>query len=157
MKNKVSPLIIALALSSLPAIGAEKLDGSLKILSLKTGKEITSARVGQDVKLKLSVTDIQLIANKNVTLTYVLSVLPTGSNTPVTLSGKLAALATLPADSGGAAKTKKELNNLSGEQSSVEILTIPDFMPAGKATLTITLSAAGGGAVSVNKTLNIQL
>ncbi|MES2657749.1 MAG: hypothetical protein V4689_03975 [Verrucomicrobiota bacterium] len=157
MKNKLSPVILAVALTSLPASGAAKLDGSLKILSPKTNKEISSARVGQDVKLKYSVTDIHLLANKNVTLSYVLSVLPVGSNTPVTLSGKLATVVTLPANEGGAAKTKKDMASLAGLQSAVEILTIPDFMPAGKATLTVTLSGAGAGSVSVDKTLNIQL
>lgn len=145
-----------MTVASLPAVGAT-ISGSLTVLSPRTGKEISNARVGEEVKARIFVNDLNLIANKNIAVTYVLSVLPTGSNTPVTLSGKLAGAFTLPEGSGGAPKTKKDLASFAGGQTASQLLIIPDFMPAGKATLTITLSGNGVGSINLSKMLNIQL
>ena len=157
MTKKLIPLILALGLSSVPAFAANKITGSLKLVSPTTNKEITSARIGQKVKLKIRLNDFNLIANKDVAFTYILSVKAKGSSTPTTISGKLSGRFTLPASEGGAAKTRQETASWAGPQGGDEILVIPDFMPEGVATVTVTAKAATAGSVNLSKTLKIRL
>lgn len=157
MKNKLFPLVLMIALTSASSFGATKIGGSIKILSPATNKEITTARIGEEIRVRVALKDFDLIANKKVNFTYALSVLPNGSNTPISFSGKISGPFTLPDAEGGAKKTKKEMASWAGVQTASELITIPDFMPAGKATLSVTLAGADVGSVSFNKTLTIKL
>lgn len=157
MKKQLVIIILALGMGCVPALCASKISGSLFLLSPTTNKELTSARIGQRVKLKVSLNDFNLIANKDVQFTYMLSVLPKGSSTPTTISGKLSGKFTLPRSEGGAAKTKSETASWAGAEGGEEILVIPDFMPVGVATITITAKAADAGAVNLSKSIRIKL
>jgi hypothetical protein len=156
MKPSKSVAFLAIiAATALPSFGA--IDGSLKILSPTTNQPISTVRIGKQFKVRLAVNDLNLIANKNITYTYVLSVLPKGSNTPVTISGKISGRFTLPASEGGAVKTRDEMADLAGTQVTGGIMTVPDFMPVGTATLTISLTTPNVGNINFSKNLKIQL
>jgi hypothetical protein len=157
MKIKLPSLILTFALTSLSSFGAEKISGSMKILSPTTNKEITTARIGQQIKVRIAVNNLNLIANKNVKFTYALSVLPKGSDTPISFSGKISGPFKLPASEGGAAKTKEEMASWDGMQVGTELITIPDILPAGKATLSVSLSGNKVGTITFNENLKIQL
>jgi hypothetical protein len=158
MKKYLFALAFILGFTSPVVFGATpKMTGYMKILSPETNLEITSANIGQQIKVIIVVKDAQLIVNKKATLTYSLSVLPTGSNTPVSFSGKISARFVLPATEGGLTETKAKTDGWAGTQTTTELITIPDGFPAGKATLSLSLTAVGGGAVNVNKTLTIKL
>lgn len=157
MKKYIATAVLALAATCVPLIGASQIAGSLKFLSVNTNEEIKSIRIGKSLKIKLTERDLHLLANKNVTLAYVLSIVPKGSNTPIAISGKFVARATLPASEGGAAKTRQEMASLEGIQSFVGIVTVPEFMPVGVATVTVSLASGSIGAISFNKTINILL
>lgn len=155
--KKLLPLALTLALTSLPTFAATKISGSMKVLSATTLEPITSARVGQQIKLKIIVNDLDLIANKKVTFTYALSVLPEGASTPTTISGKLSGPFTLPSTEGGAKKTKTEMAGLAGKQSVSGLIEIPDFMPEGKATISVSIAGSDVGSINLSKTLTIKL
>jgi hypothetical protein len=157
MKTYLIPCLAILAFTSLPTQAGKTISGSLKLLSPQTNKIITSARVGSDVKISVTANDLNLVANKETTFTYALSVMPDGSNTPVIISGKFSAKVTLPESEGGAARTRKDMAGLAGAQTATGVVTIPDFMPAGKATISLSVVGAGAGAISLNRSLTIRL
>ena len=157
MKRHLFSLALALFATSSPSFAATKIAGSMKFLAPGTNREVSSVRVGRSVNVAISVRDLNLIANKDVSLSYALSVLPKGSNTPTTISGKFSGKFTLPASEGGATKTKQEMADLAGTESTSGILTLPEFMPAGVATVTITLTTKQAGSININKKLNITL
>ena len=148
---------IALLAGSASSFAAEKISASVKFLSPATNQEIKSVRVGRSMRVKTTIRNFDLLANKNVTVTYALSVTPKGSNTPVTVSGKLSGKLTLPSKLGGSQQTTKDFADLKGTQSGTDFITIPDFMPAGVATVTITISTKNVGSASVSKKLNLVL
>ena len=129
----------------------------MQVLSPTTNLAINSVRIGQQFKVEITAKDLNLIANKKIALTYVLSVLPKGSNTPITVSGKITGLVSLPISKGGAAATTSELASLAGSEIQSELVTVPDFMPEGTATLTLVLATSKVGTISLSKTLNITL
>lgn len=156
---KTTSLLIAsgVLFVSTPAHAAEKIGGFLKFLSPATNQEVSSVRVGKPVKVRVSVSDLHLLAGENVTLTYLLSVLPEGSNTPTSISGKISGKFVLPKSEGGINKTREEMASFQGVNANAEILTIPDFMPVGTATVTITLATKDAGGINISKKLNIRL
>lgn len=149
--------------SSVNVFAAEKMSSSISITSPTTTQEISSARVGEQVKILISLSEANLIANENIALSYSLSVLPTGSNTPVTISGKLAGLFRYPSDQGGSLRTIEETADWAGTKTAEGLITIPEFMPVGKATLMVSVSRRGGGirtgigAIALKKTIEIKL
>ena len=134
-----------------PQIGA-----TLKILDPINPLELTTLRVGQTFRVAVTGTNLNLIANQNVSLSYVLSVTPTGITTPIVLSGTVATKLTLPGPD-GAAQTTEGLSSLSGNQSAESFLTVPDFMPTGTATLTITFTTAGLNTITLQKSITIPV
>ena len=126
-------------------------------LAENSNTQISSVKVGRSFRIKLTGKNMNLIANRNTTFTYALSVLPTGSKTPVSISGKLSGVVTLPKSEGGAKKTTAELASLKGTQSDTILVTVPDFMPAGRATLTLSVAPKGAGAVNLSRKINIRL
>lgn len=157
MKKHALLLSFALLTSSVSSFAAGKISASLQFLSPATNKQVSSVRVGRAVKVKTSLKNFDQLANQNATVTYALSVTPKGSNSPVTVSGKLAGKLTLPPKLGGAKQTRKEFKGLAGTQSGTDVITIPDFMPAGVATVTITIKTKNAGSVSVSKKLKLVL
>lgn len=157
MKKKLFVIALTIVATCLPSFSQSLISGSLKFLSATTNEEITEIRVGQSFKIKFTETDLHLLANKNVKLSYVLSVVPTGANTPISISGKLEGRATLPSSLGGKTKTKREMASLEGTLSTAGILTVPDFMPEGVATVTLSVSSVGVGSISIDKSINILL
>ena len=135
----------------------QKLGGSMRFLALRSNTPIKSAKVGQTFRIQLVGQNLNLIGNRQTTGTYTLSVLPAGSQTPVTISGKLSGLMMLPKSQGGARKTAQELASLRGTTRETLFVTVPDFMPAGRATLTLSLSARNAGAVTLRQGINIRL
>ena len=151
------PILLALALLSSALCAQAQIAGSLKFLSPTTKTEVTKARIGKPILVRLFFKDLHLLADKNVSLSYALSATPKGSNTPIQVSGKFASRLVLPESEGGLNKTKQELSDLKGSHTVSELLEIPDFMPVGVATLTVTLTSNGAGSISFNKSLNITL
>lgn len=156
---KTTSVLVAsgLLLTSLISNAADKIGGSIKFLSPATNQEVTSARVGKNVKIRVSVSDLHLLAGENVTFTYLLSVLPEGSNTPTSISGKISGRFVLPKSEGGINKTRDEMASFQGVNAAAELLTIPEFMPVGTATLTLTLATKDSGTINISKKLNIRL
>jgi hypothetical protein len=150
-------LLALLTLVSSAVCAQAQISGSLKFLSPTTKTEISKVRIGKSVLVKLSVKDLHLLADKNVTLTYALSATPKGSNTPIQVSGKLSSRLVLPESEGGLAATKRELSGMKGLHTMSELIQIPDFMPVGVATLTINLSTPSAGSISFNKSLTVTL
>lgn len=160
--QKVTAALIIVA-SSVNVFAAEKISSSISITSPITTQEISSARVGEQIKMLISLSEANLLANENLALSYSISVLPTGSKTPVTISGKLAGVFSFPADQGGAARTSEETADWAGTKTAEGLITIPEFMPEGKATVTVSVLRRGGGmrkgigAITLKKTLEIKL
>jgi hypothetical protein len=156
-------VIFTIFASSINVFAADKISSSISISSPTTAQEISSARVGEQVKILISLSEAHLLANENVALSYSLSVLPTGSKTPVTISGKLAGIFRFPNDQGGAVRTSEETADWAGTKTAEGLITIPEFMPEGKATLTVSVARRGGGirkgigAIALQKTLEIKL
>ncbi len=156
---KTTSLLIAsgVLLVSTTAHAADKIGGFLKFLSPATNQEVSSVRVGKPVKIRVSVSNLHLLAGENVTFTYLLSVLPEGSNTPTSVSGKISGKFVLPKSEGGITRTRDEMASFQGVNSAAELLTIPEFMPVGTATLTLTLATKDSGTINISKKLNIRL
>jgi hypothetical protein len=156
MKN-TSILIVFTALATcLSSFGAPKISGNLRILSPITDQEVSSVRVGDTVKIVVTERDLSLLANKTVTLNYVLSVVPKGINNPITLSGKITGKVTLlPAD-GGATETAAKMAALAGSQTAEGLVTVPDSMPEGVATLTVVIGTKEG-FISIRRSIKITL
>lgn len=144
--------MIAFSASSYGALNAK-----IQFFAPGTTTEVSSVRIGNSLKVRLSATDFDLIANKNTTFNYVLSVLPKGSNSPITLSGKFTGKWTKLGPDGGAAATRVEMIGAAGFHSTIELITVPDFMPEGSATLTISLVATNAGTVNISKNITITL
>jgi hypothetical protein len=157
MKKHALLLSFALLASSASSFAAGRISASLRFLSPYTNKEIRAARIGSEVRVLASMKNFDSLANRNVTVTYALSVTPRGSNTPVTISGKLGGKFTLPPNLGGARQTRIEFADLAGSQYGTDVITIPDFMPAGVATMTITIRTPDVGSVSVSRQLTLVL
>jgi len=101
---------------------------------------------------KFSASNLDAAANKRTTLAYTISVVPAGSPQPIVLSGRLALTATL---AGGVAETKQQAAQYAGSQNWSGSLVVPDYLPEGSATLTMSLTAPGGGAINITKRFKI--
>ena len=150
-------VIVAFALCSLNSFGAPLIGGTLKILSTTTNQELTSVRIGRPFKVMISERDLHLLANKNVTISYLFSVVPRGSSTPISFSGKFTCRATLPPTEGGVAETNRGVVFLAGDQSAETILTAPDLTPEGLGTLSISIGATGVDTIYLSKSINVRL
>ena len=161
MANKTLITIAIVSMGIASSHGATKPAGKLQIVSPTTNKEVSQAKIGSDLLVRVSETDLHLFANKNVTFSYMLSALPKGSKTATSISGKIACKVTqglgIVAVDGSAATTSEEMSTLSGTQSDEAYITIPDYMPEGVATLTISLTGTGVGTITVTKSLRISL
>jgi hypothetical protein len=160
MRKKTLITVLLVAASCSLSHGAPKkptIGGRLQVLSTVTGREVSQARVGSLLKLKFSDTNLHLLANQKVTINYVLSATPEGSKTPISFSGKITCKATLLPSDGGAAATTSGMAFLAGTQSDELVVSIPEYMPTGNATLTVSVSAPGVGTVALSKTMKITL
>jgi len=118
---------------------------------------VNAVKIGQDYVIRWTDKDLNLLANKNATLNYSLSVLPKGLSAPVSFSGRLSTKVTLPASEGGAQQTSAELAQLAGTRSYEQIITIPDVLPEGDGTITISLSVTGAGSITATKRVKVIL
>ena len=158
MKSLLLPVIAFSFFPSITAVGQQtKIGDSMTFLAPGSKTQIKSVRVGKSFQIRIIGKDLNQIANRNTTFTYTLSVLPTGSKTPISISGKLSGVMTLPKSEGGAKKTAEELASLKGNTGETFLVTVPDFMPAGQATLTLSLSAKNAGAVTISRKIAIRL
>jgi hypothetical protein len=155
--KKTTPLVLLLAAcGTLSSIGATKIGGALKVMSPRTGAEVSTVRVGKSLDVRITAKEFHLLANRNVKFTYALSILPDGSNTPISFSGTIASKFTL-LEQGGATKTKQEMASWAGTQVARGLITIPDTMPTGQATLSVSISGKDVGSVTYSKNLTIKL
>ncbi len=128
----------------------------MRILSPGTNTEVSSIRVGDAVKIVITAKDLNLLANKSVAYTYVLSVAPKGISQPITLSGRITTKLSLLPENGGAAKTAEGMAGLAGTQTTEGTITIPDSMPEGVASLAIVVSSKSGNII-IKKNIKITL
>ena len=79
--------IVALSLvsSSLAVAQSKKIGASMSFFAPGTTTQINDVRVGKSFEVRISAKDLNLIANRNTTFTYTLSVLPKGSKTPISI------------------------------------------------------------------------
>ena len=145
--------VLALPMEAAPP----KISGSFQLRSISTNREVNTVKIGQDYVVRWTDKDLNLLANKNATLNYSLSVLPKGLSAPVSFSGRLSTKVTLPASEGGAQQTSVELAQLVGTRSYEQFITIPDVLPEGDGTITISLSATGAGSITVTKRVKVVL
>lgn len=153
--KKYQLLLVCMMASSVSSYGA--LNAKIQFFAPATVTEVNSVRIGHQLKIRLTAVDFDLIANKNITCNYVLSVLPKGSNTPITLSGKFAGKWTKLGSNGGEAATTAEMAGAAGTHMTAELVTIPDFMPEGSATLTISFVATNVRTFNISKNIRITL
>ena len=134
-----------------------KISGSFQLRAISTNREVNTVKIGQDYVVRWTDKDLNLLANKNATLNYSLSVLPKGLSAPVSFSGRLSTKVTLPTSEGGAQQTSMELAQLAGTRSYEQIITIPDVLPEGDGTVTVSLSVTGAGSITVTKRVKVVL
>jgi hypothetical protein len=134
-----------------------KISGSFQLRAISTNREVNTVKIGQDYVVRWTDKDLNLLANKNATLNYSLSVLPKGLSAPVSFSGRLSTKVTLPTSEGGAQQTSMELAQLAGARSYEQIITIPDVLPEGDGTVTVSLSVTGAGSITVTKRVKVVL
>ena len=134
-----------------------KISGSFQLRTISTNKEVNTVKIGQDYVIRWTDKNLNLLANKNATLNYNLSVLPKGLSAPVSFSGRLSTKVTLPASEGGAQETSAELAQLAGTRSYEQIITIPDVLPEGDGTITVSLSVTGAGSITATKRVKVVL
>jgi hypothetical protein len=152
---RASLLLFVLALQTNAA--PPKVSGSFQLRNISTNKEVSTIKIGRSYIIRWTDKNLNLLANKNATLNYSLSVLPKGLSAPVSFSGKLSTKVTLPASEGGARQTTKELAQLSGTRTYSSTITIPDVLPVGDGTITVSLSVAGAGSITATKRVKVVL
>lgn len=155
LKLRVSFLLCVFALPTNAA--PSKISGSFQLRTISTNKEVNTVKIGQDYVIRWTDKNLNLLANKNATLNYNLSVLPKGLSAPVSFSGRLSTKVTLPASEGGAQETSAELAQLAGTRSYEQIITIPDVLPEGDGTITVSLSVTGAGSITATKRVKVVL
>ena len=145
--------VLAIPTNAAPA----KISGSFQLRTISTNKEVNTVKIGQDYVIRWTDKNLNLLANKNATLNYNLSVLPKGLSAPVSFSGRLSTKVTLPASEGGAQETSAELAQFAGTRSYEQIITIPDVLPEGDGTITVSLSVTGAGSITATKRVKVVL
>lgn len=148
-------LLFALVLSTKAA--PPKISGSFQLRTIDTNKEVSTVKIGQDYVIRWTDKNLNLLANKTASINYSLSVLPKGLSAPVSFSGRLSTKVTLPASEGGAQQTSVELAQLAGTRSYEQIITIPDVLPEGAGTITVSLSVTGAGSITATKRVKVVL
>lgn len=143
--------------SPLGAAPNSPIAATMDLLAPITDTPITSVRVGEQFRIRITAKDLNLTANKSTTVTYALSVLPKNSKIPITISGKVSGQLTLPESKGGAAQTTAEMAEIAGQQAATFLLTVPNYVPEGIATLTITFKSKDAGRFSVNRKVEVRL
>ena len=134
-----------------------KISGSFQLRTISTNKEVNTVKIGRSYIIRWTDKNLNLLANKQATLNYSLSVLPKGLSAPVSFSGKLSTKVTLPASEGGAIQTTKELAQLAGTRTYSSTITIPDVLPEGDGTITVSLSVKGSGSITATKRVKVVL
>jgi hypothetical protein len=145
--------VLAIPTNAAPA----KISGSFQLRTISTNKEVNTVKIGQDYVIRWTDKNLNLLANKNATLNYNLSVLPKGLSAPVSFSGRLSTKVTLPASEGGAQETSAELAQFAGTRSYEQIITIPDVLPEGDGTITVSLTVKGSGSITATKRVKVVL
>jgi hypothetical protein len=145
--------VLAIPTHAAPA----KISGSFQLRTISTNKEVNTVKIGQDYVIRWTDKNLNLLANKNATLNYSLSVLPKGLSASVSFSGRLSTKVTLPASEGGAQQTSMDLAQLAGTRSYEQIITIPDVLPEGDGTITVSLSVTGAGSITATKRVKVVL
>ena len=145
-------------LTSLSSVAAPtpKISATAKLQGNLGGPEISSLTFGQQAVYALTANNLNLVANQRVTAEYTISVRPNGAGAPVILTGRLNLTATLPAEDGGAAKTTQEAASIAGLQTLTGTFTVPDSIPEGTATITVSLNASAAGKITVKKTVQLK-
>ena len=134
-----------------------KISGSFQLRTLDTNKEVSTVKIGRDYVVRWTDKNLNLLANKKATLSYSLSVLPKGLTAPISFSGRLSTKVTLPASEGGAQQTSLELAQLTGTRYYEQFITIPDVLPEGDGTITVSLSVSGAGSITATKRVKVTL
>ena len=134
-----------------------KISGSFQLRTISTKKEVNTVKIGRSYIIRWTDKNLNLLANKQATLNYSLSVLPKGLSAPLSFSGKLSTKVTLPASEGGARQTTKELAQLAGTRTYSSTITIPDVLPEGDGTITVSLAVTGAGSITATKRVKIVL
>lgn len=145
--------VLALPMKAAPP----KISGSFQLRTISTNKEVNTVKIGRSYIIRWTDKNLNLLANKQATLNYSLSVLPKGLSAPLSFSGKLSTKVTLPASEGGARQTTKELAQLAGTRTYSSTITIPDVLPEGDGTITVSLSVAGAGSITATKRVKVIL
>lgn len=126
---------------------SERASGKLEVLSVSDDKPLNQAQVGNQIKIRVSGQDGSHCEREQLVVRYTFSVVPEGSNTPITLSGKLSMKA---ADA-------QVIADQVGPVIYEIIYQIPNFIPAGIGSLSISGDAANAGSVTLDKTLKLVL
>ncbi len=134
-----------------------KVSGSFQLRTIDTNREVSTIKIGQDYVVRWTDKELNLLANRKATFNYSLSVLPKGLSAPISFSGRLSTKVTLPVSEGGAQQTSLELAQLAGTRSYEQIITIPDVLPEGDGTISISLSVTGAGSISATKRVKVVL
>lgn len=157
MKQAFYTLILLFVITLQTNAAPPKVSGSFQLRTISTNKEVSTIKIGQDYVVRWTDKDLHLLANKNATFNYSLSVLPKGLSAPISFSGKLSTKVTLPASEGGAQQTSLELAPLAGTRSYEQIITIPDVLPEGDGSITVSLSVSGAGSITATKRVKVVL
>jgi hypothetical protein len=159
MRNCIACLLgLTLSVTSpLEAAPAPPVAATVDLLAPITDTPVTSVRVGQQFRVRITAKGLDLTANKSTTVTYTLSVLPRNSKVPITISGRVSAQLTLPESEGGAGQTTARMAGIAGQQETTYLLTVPNYVPEGIATLTLTFRSKDAGRFSVNRKVEVRL
>ena len=133
------------------------ISGSFQLRTVSTNKEVSTLKIGRKYIVRWTDKNLNLLANKKATLNYDLSILPKGLNAPISFNGRLSTKVTLPASEGGARQTSRELAQLVGTRYYEQFITIPDVLPEGDGTITVSLSVSGAGSITATKRVKVTL
>lgn len=157
MKQILFTSILLCATAVMTNAAPPKISGSFQLRTIETNKEISTVKIGHSYIIRWTDKNLNLLANKNATFNYSLSVLPKGLSAPISFSGRLSTKVTLPASEGGAQQTTLELDQLAGTRSYEQFITIPDVLPEGDGTITVSLSISGSGSITATKKVKVVL